>query len=135
VPFRSQEFVVRCSTCEEKANSTCPQCQTPLCEAHACAPHGSCERCATEMFFAVSRAGQRHVVSGSAIAFISTIGFYTLNALRLFPPLTAALLLAGVAAGIGTVLWGGSISPRLTERAMLRRQLRRRLLPSPDRTP
>lgn len=86
------------------------------------------------MYFAVSRAGQRHVVSGSVIAFISTIGFYTLNALRLFPPVTAALLLAGVGAGIGTVLWGGSISPRLTERAMLRRQLKRRLLPSPDRT-
>jgi hypothetical protein len=85
------------------------------------------------MYFAVSRAGQRHVLGGSAIAFVSAIGFYTLNALRLFPPLTATLLVLGVVTGIGTVLWGGSVSPRLAERAMLRRPLKRRLLTSPDR--
>jgi hypothetical protein len=85
------------------------------------------------MYFAVSRAGQGHVLGGSAIAFVSTIGFYTLNALRVFPPLTAALLVAGVLTGIGAVLWGGSISPRLTERAMLRRQVKRRLLSAPER--
>jgi hypothetical protein len=89
------------------------------------------------MFFAVSRAGKRHIATGSAIAFVSTIGFYTLNALRVFPPLAATLLVLGVAAGIGAVLWGGSISPRLTERAMLRRQPPPRLLASaePDRAP
>jgi Zn-dependent alcohol dehydrogenase len=135
VPFRSQEYVERCGTCEEKAQGACPQCRLPICAAHACAPHGYCERCATEMFFAVSRAGQRHVLGGSAIAFVSTIGFYTLNALRVFPPLTASLLVLGVLTGIGAVLWGGSVSPRLTERAMLRRQIKRRLLPSPDRAP
>ena len=90
--------------------------------------------CATEMYFAVSRAGHRHVLGGSAVAFVSTIGFYTLDALRLFPPLAATLAVVGVVAGIGAVLWGGSISPRLTERAMLRRTLKpRRLLSSPDR--
>ena len=55
-----------------------------------------------------SKAGKRHVLTGSAIAFVSTIGFYTLNALRLFPPVAAALLVLGVATGIGAVLWGGS---------------------------
>jgi len=94
------------------------------------------------MYFAVSRAGQGHIRSGSAIAFVSAIGFYALNMLRVFPPLAAALLVLGVATGVGAVLWGGSISPRLTERAMLRRPLKpRRLLthvpvpapPGPDR--
>ncbi len=80
------------------------------------------------MYFAVSRAGQRHVLGGSAVAFVSTIGFYTLYALRLFPPLAASLFVLGVFAGIGAVLWGGSISPRLTERAMLRRPLKNRRL-------
>lgn len=89
------------------------------------------------MFFAVSRAGQRHVLGGSALAFVSSIGFYTLYALRMFPPVIASLLVLGVAAGIGAVLWGGSISPRLTERAMLRRMIKppkpAGLLQSPDR--
>ena len=85
------------------------------------------------MFFAVSRAGKRHVLGGSAVAFVSAIGFYALDALRVFPPATAGLLALGVLTGIGAVLWGGSISPRLTERAMLRRPFKRRLLSSPDR--
>jgi Zn-dependent alcohol dehydrogenase len=136
VPFRSQPYVVRCNECDAGAATACPQCRAPICVAHAYAPHGYCEQCATEMYFAVSRAGKRHVLTGSAIAFVSTIGFYTLNALRIFPPVAAALLVLGVATGIGAVLWGGSISPRLTERAMLRRQLKpRRLLSLPDRAP
>jgi hypothetical protein len=89
------------------------------------------------MYFAVSRAGQRHVLGGSAIAFVSSIGFYTLYALRMMPSVAAALLVVGVATGIGAVLWGGSISPRLTERAMLRRRIKQprpvALLESPDR--
>jgi len=133
VPFRSHEYVERCALCEQPAPGVCPQCQLPICEAHACAPHSSCERCATEMYFAVSRAGKRHVKGGSAIAFVSAIGFYTISALRLVPPITASLLALGVLTGIGAVLWGGSISPRLAERALLRRPLKRRLLSSPDR--
>lgn len=89
------------------------------------------------MYFAVSRAGQRHVLGGSAIAFVSSIGFYTLYALRMLPSVAAALLVIGVATGIGAVLWGGSISPRLTERALLRRRFKQprpvALLESPDR--
>ena len=121
--------------CEEMAPGACPQCRAPVCEAHACDPHGFCERCATEMYFAVSRAGHRHVLGGSAIAFVCAVGFYTVNMLRVFPPLAAALLVLGVATGVGAVLWGGSISPRLTERAMLRRTLKARRLLSPARAP
>ncbi|HWM87452.1 MAG TPA: hypothetical protein VNO33_16480 [Kofleriaceae bacterium] len=83
------------------------------------------------MYFAVSRAGHSHILGGSAIAVVSTIGFYLLYALRMFPPLASAMVVLGLATGIGAVLWGGSISPRLTERAMLRRTIKqRRLLPA-----
>jgi len=134
VPFRSQEYVERCTACEQRARTACPQCRAPICAGHACAPHGYCEGCATEMYFAVSRAGHGHILGGSAIAVVSTIGFYLLYALRMFPPLASAMVVLGLATGIGAVLWGGSISPRLTERAMLRRTDKQRRLLA-DRAP
>ena len=133
MPFRSQEYAPRCAVCQQAAAIACRQCRLPICELHACAPHGSCEQCATEMYFAVSRAGKRHLKGGAAVAFVSAIGFYTVNALPLIAPAAVAVLVLGVVAGIGTVLWGGSVSPRLAERALLRRPHRRGLLPSPDR--
>lgn len=93
------------------------------------------------MYFAVSKAGRHHIVGGSAMAFLSTLGLYALYALRVFPPIAAGLLVAGLAGGFAVMMWGGSISPRLAELTLRRKffRLRRgdgaaRLLP-PGPTP
>jgi hypothetical protein len=75
------------------------------------------------MYFAVSRAGRGTVLGGSVITAVSTAGLYALYAVQLFPAVVAGLLAAGLAAGFGVILWGGSISPRLADRA-LRKQLK-----------
>jgi hypothetical protein len=126
MPFRSQAYKERCGSCEAFAAAGCPRCRAPVCAAHACDPYGCCETCATEMYFAVSKAGRRHIVGGSTLAFLSTVGLYALYALRVFPPIAAGLLVAGLAGGFAVMMWGGSISPRLTELALKRKFVRLR---------
>jgi hypothetical protein len=82
------------------------------------------------MYLAVSRAGKRTILGGSGVAAVSTSGLYALYALHAFPPLAALLLIGGVAAGFGVMLWGGAVSPRLAERT-LRRELKHPKLLSP----
>ena len=129
MPFRAQQYRERCGSCDAFATTGCPRCRAPVCAAHACDPYGCCEPCATEMYFAVSKAGRRHVVGGSAVAFISTVGLYALYALRVFPPVAAGLLVAGLGAGFAVMMWGGSISPRLAELSLKRKFFRLRASP------
>ena len=75
------------------------------------------------MYFTVSRAGKRTVLGGGVITAVSTGGLYALYALQMFPIVVAAMLAAGLATGFITMVWGGSISPRLADRA-LRKQLK-----------
>ncbi|HUS68780.1 MAG TPA: hypothetical protein VMZ28_29795 [Kofleriaceae bacterium] len=127
MPFRSQAYRERCGSCDAfAADAACPRCRAPVCATHACDPYGCCEPCATEMYFAVSKAGRRHIVGGGALAFVSTIGLYALYALRVFPPLAAGLLVAGLATSFAVMMWGGSISPRLAELSLKRKFVRLR---------
>ena len=125
-PFRDQAFRERCGDCDAFADASCPRCRAPVCATHACAPYGCCEPCATEMYFAVSKAGRRHIVGGGALAFLSTVGLYTLYALRVFPPVAAGLLVTGLATSFAIMMWGGSISPRLAELSLKRKFVRLR---------
>ena len=87
--------------------------------------------CATDIYFAVSKAGRHQILGGSAVAAVSTCGLYALYALHVFPVMAAGILVLGVASGFGAMLWGGTVSPRLVDRS-LRKQLKHPvLLPEP----
>lgn len=124
-PFRSQRFAERCTarSCDAAAEVGCPRCRAPLCQSHTCEPYGCCEGCAIDLYFAVSRAGRRKVLSGGAATIVSTLGLYALYAVHLAPPVALGIMVAGIGLGVGTLLWGGTVSPRLVDRAF-RRQLR-----------
>ncbi len=131
MPFRTQLFVERCAACDEAARRVCPRCRAPVCPAHTCEPYGCCEVCATDIYFAVSKAGRAQMLGGSAVAAVSTAGLYALYALHVFPVMAAGILVVGLASGFGAMFWGGAVSPRLVDRS-LRKQLKHpALLPEP----
>lgn len=111
--FRSQEFHELCSVCKEAAVSACPRCGVALCEQHAHAPYGCCERCATDIYLSVSKAGHRALTVG-AIACASCLAAFYFFA-PVLTPILVGVLLAGAGGGLMTVFWGGLVAPRIAE--------------------
>lgn len=139
VVFRSQEFRELCGACKEPAGSACPRCEQPLCAEHVFPPDGCCEPCAIDIYLAVSRAGKRHLTAGSVLGGVAMALFYICWQIQYLPVALLSVVVAGFAASLGTICWGGVISPRLADRR-LRRQLssgraRSRLLQAAEDSP
>lgn len=78
-----------------------------------------CEACAVEMYTVVSKAGRRLLTVGSGISLGCLGALYTLANLGFLTVLAVALLGVGTMLGVGTICWGGYLSPKRAERKAL----------------
>jgi hypothetical protein len=92
-----------------------------------------------EIFLAVSRAGKKHLTAGTVLGGAATGLFYLCWYIQYLPISALAVVATGFFASFLTILWGGTVAPRLADRR-LRHQLQRgRIclraeLPEPERT-
>ncbi|WP_428267032.1 hypothetical protein [Haliangium sp.] len=118
--FREQTFRELCGQCKQAAEGACPRCTKPLCAAHAFPPDGCCEPCAIAVYLEVSRAGKKHLTAGIVLGGLSTAVFYVCWQIGYLPASVLTAVIAGFAASVATMAWGGAVAPRLSDRRLRR---------------